>query len=71
MQSNKNAGPTDQNMALRGIQGKPMGSLASNVPIQAMPNYIVRRNWRVGGSEWERAGQHVIQGDAQRVEIAP
>ena len=26
---------------------------------------------RIGGSEWERAGQHLIQGDAQRVEIAP
>jgi hypothetical protein len=35
-----------------------------------MPNYIVRRNWMVGGSEWERAGQHLIQGDAQKVEIA-
>ena len=32
-------------MALRGIQGKPMGRLAANVPIQAMPNYIVRRRW--------------------------
>lgn len=30
-------------MAFSGIQGKPTGPLASNVLLQAMPNYIVRR----------------------------
>ena len=36
-------------MALRENQGKPTGPVASNVLLQAMPNYIVRRSWRVGG----------------------
>ena len=46
------------------------------------PPTIDRRHWltcnvavdpfqRIGGGEWERAGQHLIQSDAQRVEIAP
>ena len=36
-------------VALREIQGKPAGPVISNVLLQAMPNYIARRSWRVGG----------------------
>ena len=38
-------------MALRENQGKPAGPVASNVPQQAMPNYIVCRSLRVGGED--------------------
>jgi len=37
-----------KNMALSGIQGKPMGPFASNVPIQAMHELY---RWTVGGED--------------------
>jgi len=42
------AGPTDLEDGSQRSSGEINGPLASNELLQAMPNYIVRRRWRIG-----------------------